>query len=156
MPILTEIFSDKLSNGSSRDLYARVGMHLATYPVSPVTPQFVDHGLFTIDAPNKGSGLWSLSNRVRRSVDVSHFSVTDHAVEEITELGYAVSAKLDYNYNTGFEIWREISNLSAKILQGANHLWNQLLLVQKRQTQNHHQQTRLLLVQRRQTPKHQQ
>ena len=38
-PIFTELFSDKLSNSSFQDIYARVWMHLATDPISPVTPQ---------------------------------------------------------------------------------------------------------------------
>ena len=35
-----------------------------------------------------------------------------------------------------FKFGKKIRNLSAKTFQGVDHLWNQLLLVKKRQTQN--------------------
>ena len=41
-------------------------------------------------------------------------------------------------------------------MQGVNHLWNLLLLVQKRHKQKYHLWTWLLLVLKCQTPKHQQ
>ena len=56
-PIFTELFSDKLSNSSIRDIYARIGMHLTTDPINPVTPKFVDLGFSNVDAPNKGDGI---------------------------------------------------------------------------------------------------
>ena len=59
----------------------------------------------------------------------------------------AVIAKSDYNYKTNFEIWRENQDLSAKILQVVDHLWNRLLLVEKPQDQKYYLRDRLLLVQ---------
>ena len=79
-PIFAEVFSYKLSNRSIRYLYACVGMHLATYTVNPVTPQFVDHRFSAIDSLNKGAVVCSPATRFRRSTGVSHWSYLDHDV----------------------------------------------------------------------------
>ena len=50
-------------------------------------------------------------------------------------------AKSDYNYKTDLEIWEEKRNVSAKTIQGVEHLWNQFLLVKKRQTPKQQQRT---------------
>ena len=56
-PVLTQVFSDKLSNSSIRDLYTSCGMHLATDHANTMAPQFVTHGLSTINELNKGYGI---------------------------------------------------------------------------------------------------
>ena len=53
LPIFTDVVSDKISNIPSRDIYARVGIHLATDPVNFMTPQFLDLGFSTVDALDK-------------------------------------------------------------------------------------------------------
>ena len=40
--IFTDVLGDKLFNSSSRDIYARVGMHLESDPINYDTSQFVD------------------------------------------------------------------------------------------------------------------
>ena len=130
-PIFTELFRDKLSNSSRRDIYARVGVHLKTCPVNPVTPKFVDRGFSTIDALNKGARIWIPAIRVRSSTDVSHWSTLNLAVVESTVVVYSVIAKSYYNYKLILKFGGEIFNLSVKILKGVDHLWNQLMLVQK-------------------------
>ena len=55
--ILAEVLSEKISNSSSQDLYARVVMHLATYTINTVTPQLVNLRLSTVDALNKDAGF---------------------------------------------------------------------------------------------------
>ena len=47
-PVLTQLFSDKISNSSIKDLYAICRMHLVTYPVNYVAPQFVTKGFSTV------------------------------------------------------------------------------------------------------------
>ena len=69
-PIFTDVLSEKLSNSFSRDIYARVGMHLTVDIVNFVTPQFVDLGFSTIDALDKGAGLCTYAARVGRPVYV--------------------------------------------------------------------------------------
>ena len=71
-PIFTDVLSKKPSNGSSWDLYALTGMHLTTHPINYVTPQFVDFGFSTVDALDKGDGLWTPSTIVLRHTDVTH------------------------------------------------------------------------------------
>ena len=82
-------------------------MHIAAYPINSVTQQFVELGLSTVDALDKGAGLWNPATRVGRPMDVDHWSVPDHIFGETTAVGDAVSAKSDYDYNckAGFEIW---------------------------------------------------
>ena len=56
-PISTKGFGDKLSKRSSQDLYVHVGLQHVKDPVHPVTPQFVYHGLSTVDTLDKGAGI---------------------------------------------------------------------------------------------------
>ena len=77
-PIFTDVVRDKLSNDSIRDIYAFVGMHLAADPINSVTPHFVDLGFSTVDALDKGAGLWTPTTVVLGSADVAHWSAPDH------------------------------------------------------------------------------
>ena len=65
-PVITQVFSDKLSKSYIRYIYVRCRMHLATDPINPVAPPFVTHGFSTIDALNKGDVIWSPDIVVRR------------------------------------------------------------------------------------------
>ena len=56
-PILIDLLSDKISNSSSWDLYACIGMHPAAYHINFVTPQFVHLGFYTVDSLDKVAGL---------------------------------------------------------------------------------------------------
>ena len=61
----------------------------------------------TVDALDKYAGIWGPTTRVRRSIDVAHWSAMDNVFGESTVVGYAVRSKSDYNYKTDFEILRE-------------------------------------------------
>ena len=101
-PIFTDVLSDKISNNSSRDVYARLGMHFATDPVNSVTPQYVYLGFSSFDVLDKVTGLWTPATRVGRPIDFSRWSAPDHIFGETTAVGDAVSANSDYNYKTYF------------------------------------------------------
>ena len=109
-PVLTQLFSDKLSNSSTRDLYACCGVNFATDTVNSMAPQFLNHWLFAVDALNKGAGVWIPATRIIGSPDINHWITADHAVGQISAVGDAVGKKSDYseeNYKTDFEIWME-------------------------------------------------
>ena len=71
-PVIIQVFRDKLYDSSIRDIYARCGMHLKIDPINHVTPQFVTHGLSTIDTPNKYAGVWIPGTRFRMPQDDAH------------------------------------------------------------------------------------
>ena len=78
---------------------------------------------------DKGASLWNPSSRVGRPTDVTHGSAPDH-IKKNTAVGDAVSAKSDYKYEPILKFGGKTRNLSAKRMQGVDHLWIQLLLVQ--------------------------
>ena len=58
MTIFMKILGEKISNSSIQDLYTICRMNLTADPVQTLTkPQFIDLGIFTIGALDKGSGL---------------------------------------------------------------------------------------------------
>ena len=69
-------------------------MHLATNPVNPVTPQFVDLGFSTFDALHRGDGLWAPDTRIIRPTNVAPWSALDHIFGESTEVGYALCSSV--------------------------------------------------------------
>ena len=125
--ILIQIFIDKLSNSSSRYLYARCGVNLTTDPVNPVAPQFVDHGLYTVDTLIKGAGIWSLDIRIRSSPDVTHWSAAHHDVGQsalvVDTMGSnptIVKKTIKLILKFGWKIPN--FNFSSKILKRVDHL----------------------------------
>ena len=92
-PVLTQVFSDKLSDSSSRDLYAHCGANLAPDPVNSTAPHLVTHGFYTVDALNKGAGIWRPTTIIRRLPNVTHLIVTGHTVGQSAEVGDDVGAK---------------------------------------------------------------
>ena len=58
----------------------RCGVNLATKTINPVASQFVNHGLYDLNALNKSTGIWIPATRTRRSPDVTHWIAVDHAV----------------------------------------------------------------------------
>ena len=105
-PIFTELFCDKISNIYSWDLFTRFWMNPAAYPVNIPAPQFVDLGISTINALDKGASICTPSTRVGRPTDVAHWSSLDRTFGKTTAVGDAVSAKSDYNYKPDNENWR--------------------------------------------------
>ena len=121
-------------------------MSLATESVNPVSPNFVNTELSTVDILNESAAIWSLATRIRRSTDFTQWSTENNTVGKGATAGDYVGDKRDYSeesYKTNFEVWMEIPNfiLSAKILKEVDHLWIHLLLVQKLQTRKQQQQT---------------
>ena len=70
-------------------------------------------------------------------MDVAHCSAPDHIFGENTAVGDAMRAKSDYNYKNVLKLGGKISNLSAKRMQGVDHVWTQIMLVQKCHTTKH-------------------
>ena len=81
-------------------------MNLTSDPANIPAPQFVDLGLSNINALDKGASLWTPATRVGRPADVAHGSVSDLIPLKTTVVRENVSSKSDYNYKTGFYIWR--------------------------------------------------
>ena len=73
--IFTEVMSYKLSKSYIRDLYTRCRTNLA--------PQFVDLGIPTIDALDKGASIWNPANRVGRPTYIAHSSALDNIFENL-------------------------------------------------------------------------
>ena len=92
-PVLTQVFSDKISDGSSRDLYVHCGVNLVSDPVNPVAPQFVTHGFSTVDEMNKGAGIWRPTTIIRRLPNFTHLSVAGNTVGQSSDVEDAVGAK---------------------------------------------------------------
>ena len=72
LPIITQVFGDKLSDISRRDLYTQCRVNLATESVNPVAPQFVNHGLSAVNTLNKSAGIWIPATIIIRSPDITH------------------------------------------------------------------------------------
>ena len=47
-PVITQVFSDRLTDSSNRYLYGNCRVHLVIDTVNPVIAQFVDNGFSTI------------------------------------------------------------------------------------------------------------
>ena len=58
--LFTDLLSDKLFNSYIQDLHIRCCMKLMADPVNIPVPKFVDLGLSTIDALNKGTIILTL------------------------------------------------------------------------------------------------
>ena len=115
----------------------RCRMNLVADPANISSPQFVNLGLSTINALDKSAIIWTPYTIVGRTIDVAHGSAPDHIFEEVIAVEKKVSAKSDCSYKLIFKFGGKIRTLSTKIMQGFNHLWNQLLLVRKIQTPKH-------------------
>ena len=105
LSISTQVFSDKLSDSSSRYIYTRCRVNLATESVNPLALQFSNHWISVIGALNKSSRIRSPSTRIRRSPDVYHWSTPYHNVGKGAAGVDAVGDKSDYikeNYETNF------------------------------------------------------
>ena len=82
-------------------------MNIASDPVNIPVPQFVDFGISRIDALDKSSSLCNPTTRVRRPINVSHGSATDHIFVRCTAVREKLSANSDHSYKTDFENLRK-------------------------------------------------
>ena len=69
--------------------------------------KFVDLGISTIDALDKGASLWTPVIIFGSPTDVAHWSAPDHIFGKNTAVRDAVSVKSEYKYKNDFETWRE-------------------------------------------------
>ena len=106
LTIFTEVIGEKIYDSSSQDLYTRCRMNPAADSDNIPAPQFVDLGLFTINALDTGASLWTPATRVGRPTYVAHGSAPDHIFEKVSAVRDDVRLNSDNNYRTGFEIWR--------------------------------------------------
>ena len=64
-------------------------------------------GLPAVNTFNESCVLGTPGTRIRRSMDGSHWTATDHVFGEATAVGMSEAKSYhDYNYKTYFEIWR--------------------------------------------------
>ena len=152
--IFSKLISDKLSNGSSWDLYMRCRMNRTADTIQTHTPHFVDLGLSTSNALNEGSGPSTPATRIWRPTDGAHWSATNHILVKLQRLDWArQSLATDITIKLSFKLKMKIRNLSAKFFKESttfglnsywytmsnikNHLWTRLLLVRKCHTSKH-------------------
>ena len=86
-PIFTEELCEKLSDSFIQDIYMRCWMNLTEDPINISVLQFVDLGLSTMNAMDKGTSIWTPATRVGRPTYVSHWRALDHIfLEKIQRL----------------------------------------------------------------------
>ena len=127
---LTSIFSklidDKLSDGSSGDLYTRCRMKFAAGTVQNQTPKFMDLGFMTINALDVKSGLSTPATITLRPMNGAHWSVHIHVFGETIAVGVSeAKSDYDYNYITEFLIWKENKEFERQNLTtfGIDYYW---------------------------------
>ena len=64
----------------------RCGVNIATKTINPVASQFVNHGLYDLNALNKSTGIWIPATRTRRTPNISHVNASDHALGQATSV----------------------------------------------------------------------
>ena len=77
-------------------------------------PQFVIHGLPTIEKLDENTGICGPATRIRRSPNITHESTYVNAVGKGKAVGDKVGYHREENYKTDFEIWNENSKLQSE------------------------------------------
>ena len=116
-PIITQVLCDELSNRSIRDINSLCRTNLVTESVNPVAPQFLNHGLSTVDTLDKITTFWIPNTRIRSLPNITHWSAVDHTVGQGATVGEALGDIPDYieeNNKTDFETCMENSKLQFK------------------------------------------
>ena len=106
-PIFTNVPREKLSSSSSLVLHTRCWIKLPSDPINISTPKFVNSGISSINALDKGASIWTPSTIVGRPRDVSHWIAPDQILKRTTAVGDSMIAKSDFKYKTVFGNWRE-------------------------------------------------
>ena len=65
-------------------------MNVATESVQPMGPQFVRHGIPTINTLDENDEIWRPTNRIRRTTNITCDSASEHYVGQGTAVGDAV------------------------------------------------------------------
>ena len=89
-------------------------MNVATEPVQSTGPQFVSHGIPTIETLDENAGIWIPATRIIRIPNITHVSPSRHDLGKGDEVGYSVEECIKENYKTDFEIWNKNSKLQSK------------------------------------------
>ena len=76
-----------------------------------MVPQFVSHGIPTVDTLDINCGIWIPATRIRIMFGITHHGVCEHVVRQVAEVGDAVTDYRKVNYKTDYEIWNENSKL---------------------------------------------
>ena len=77
-------------------------------------PQFMIHGLPTIDTLDEKFGIWSPATIITRTPNITHGSSSENYVGQGIEVGYAVGDYREENNKIYFEIWNKNSKLQSK------------------------------------------
>ena len=93
----------------------------------------VDLGLYTINTLDKGASIWNPANRVVRPTYAANWSATYHILEKLQQLETLWVQSPIKAIKLILKIGGKIRNLIEKIIQGIDHIWTQLMLVQKHQ-----------------------
>ena len=91
----------------------------------PIAPNFVSHGIPTVDTSDKNCRIWSPDIRIRGTPNITDWSASENSVGQGTAVGDAVADYRKENYKTDYKIRKKIINfkVSPKILKGVDHLW---------------------------------
>ena len=92
------LIGDKLSDGYSRNIYIRSRMNLTEDTAQTQIPLFVHLGILNINVLDEGSGLSTLTIRIRSPTSGAHWSVPNHIFGETLAVGVR-KAKSEYDYN---------------------------------------------------------
>ena len=100
--ISSQILGYELSDSSSCNFDWRCRMNFSEENGQLREPQFVSHGIPTIDTLDKNYKIWRPATRIRRKPCITHWSSTEHDVGKGTAVGDAVADYKKANYKTGF------------------------------------------------------
>ena len=78
LPILSDKLDEELSESSSRDLYTLCRMNLVADPGNIPALQFVDLGLSTMNALDKGASLFTPATKGIMPTNVAHGRAVGH------------------------------------------------------------------------------
>ena len=70
-------------------------MNIVTESFQPMGPQFMSHGLPTIDTLDENYRIWIPATTIRRTPDIIHGRVSEHAVGQVIVIGDAVGGYRD-------------------------------------------------------------
>ena len=105
--IFSKLIGHKISNSFSGDLYLSCRMNFVDDRVQTKAPQFMSLGFSAINELYEISALSTPAARIWRPTDEYYWRAIGHVFGEATAVGMsAAKSEHDYNYKTGFQIWR--------------------------------------------------
>ena len=91
LSVSSQILSDEFPDSSSYDLSSRCRMNFAEETGQTVAPQFLIHGIPTIDTLDENCGIRSPTTIIRRMLNITYLSMSEHAVGQETAVRDAVA-----------------------------------------------------------------